>query len=142
MGLSDELGARQQYSYDGQSSSTSNHNTSYHSASPLEGYRLSSDSQNNDERPASPEYQTRLSDGSIDDGEEPHTPHQAQQDDSLEEPFTEVNQYVEDVVQPGFEEAILRALCEMDVSERFCSILALLLERLPLRERFLYCSTE
>lgn len=37
---------------------------------------------------------------------------------------TEVDTYVEDVVQPGFDEAILRALCDMDVSRAFRSIYA------------------
>lgn len=32
------------------------------------------------------------------------------------EPQAELDNYVEDVVQPGFDEAILRALCDMDVS--------------------------
>lgn len=31
------------------------------------------------------------------------------------EPLPELDNYVEDVVQPGFDEAILRALCDMDV---------------------------
>lgn len=36
------------------------------------------------------------------------------------EPQAEPDNYVEDVVQPGFDEAILRALCDMDVRTR-CS---------------------
>jgi hypothetical protein len=34
------------------------------------------------------------------------------------EPQAELDNYVEDVVQPGFDEAILRALCDMDVRTR------------------------
>jgi hypothetical protein len=39
------------------------------------------------------------------------------QDDT--EPQAELDNYVEDVVQPGFDEAILRALCDMDVRTNF-----------------------
>ncbi|KAF8317782.1 Rho GTPase activation protein [Cantharellus anzutake] len=78
------------------------------------GYRLSNESQHNeDEQPVSPEYAPRASIDSLGGDEEPQTERQALEDSS-EEPFTEINQYVEDVVQPGFDEAILRALCEMD----------------------------
>jgi hypothetical protein len=62
---------------------------------------------------------SRLSSESIEGGDGSRTAHRTSRETTVVDGQSlpaSIDVYVEDVVQPGFDEAILRALCDMDVS--------------------------
>ena len=112
--------ARTQPLYDDHDSSTLVHTISAGVASE----RSSHDLTQNGQAPlgASPTGRSRLSSESIGGGDGSRTTGRSLHEGSIvdtQSPPASADVYVEDVVQPGFDESILRALCDMDVSAYF-----------------------